>query len=351
MSTAASVLAHLGALFLILPGPVCHEADLSGAVAWIDGAPIQGAELEAAIAQRLTPARAEEYELRRRKLDEMIANRLFELEAAARGVSMSGLAKEEIDEKADPVTEAEVATVYEAVGERFGPDRARAVQAISKTLRTRRLDRRRAAFVAQLRVKHQVKIELCPWRLRMEPSSSAYVAGPTEAPVTIVEFSDYQCPFCGQLSRTLNDLAERYGDRIRRVFHDLPLPNHQSATSAAEAAGCADEQGAFWLMHDRIFQAQDDLSVSSLEQSATRLGLDQRKFGECLASHKYASRWRAGRELAESYGIQTTPTVFVNGRMITGAQPLAAYIDIIEEELRWKREQSQCNTGSQVSAP
>jgi len=160
--------------------------------------------------------------------------------------------------------------------------------------------------------------------------------GPENAPVTIVEFSDFQCPFCKAfLAQTLPLILANYGERIRFVYRDFPIPTiHPQAIQAAEAAQCAFEQGRFWEYHDRLFQNQSTLDASSLKVHAKALGLDGSKFNQCLDSGKYAGEVQKDLEDGRSYGVTGTPTFFINGRKILGAQPYPTFQRVIEEELR-----------------
>jgi protein-disulfide isomerase len=164
-----------------------------------------------------------------------------------------------------------------------------------------------------------------------DPSS-----GPASAPITVVEFSDYQCPFCARVVPTLSKIRQTYGDKVRVVFKDFPLPNHAEAPKAAEAAHCAGEQGKYWEMHDRLFANQRALGVPALKQAAAGLGLDAAKFDQCLDSGKHAAAIAEDMKQGEALGVQSTPTVYINGRAILGAQPFEVFQMVIDEELARK---------------
>ena len=173
-------------------------------------------------------------------------------------------------------------------------------------------------------------------------------AGAQTSPLTIVEFSDFQCPYCGRYSRdTYPALKEKYVDQgtLKYVFMDYPLPNHPLAPKAAEAAHCADEQGQFWEMHDVLFANQNNLAETSLPGYATAIGLDETKFAECLDSGKYAAKVEVGKVEAQRLRIRGTPSFGLGYssfdgtsvrvvRLIRGAQPLAAFEAGIEELLK-----------------
>jgi protein-disulfide isomerase len=135
---------------------------------------------------------------------------------------------------------------------------------------------------------------------------------------------------------TLSKLRQTYGDKIRVVFKDFPLPNHPEAPKAAEAARCAGDQGKYWEMHDRMFENQRTLGVPALKQAAAGLKLDTATFDQCLDSGKYAALVAADMKQGEALGVQSTPTVYVNGRAVVGAQPFEFFQMVIDEELARK---------------
>lgn len=160
--------------------------------------------------------------------------------------------------------------------------------------------------------------------------------GPEDAPVTVVEFGDFQCPYCKQFAdETLRDLLEEYEGDIRFVYRDFPLSSiHPDAQRSAEAAECADEQGMFWEMHDAIFAQQPQgLSEEDLTLLAQDIGLDQDQFIDCLDSGLTTDEVLADYDDGLRYGVSGTPTFYINGIELVGAQPLREFEDIIDEEL------------------
>lgn len=160
--------------------------------------------------------------------------------------------------------------------------------------------------------------------------------GDANAPVVIIEFSDFQCPYCGKfVAETLPQIEKEYIDtgKTKIVFRDYPLPFHSNAQKAAEATECADEQGKFWEMHDIIFANQTAISVSDLKGYASRLGLNTGKFNSCLDSGKYEEETKKDLADGQAVGVSGTPTFFINGKMLVGAQPFEAFKEIIDAEL------------------
>ena len=161
--------------------------------------------------------------------------------------------------------------------------------------------------------------------------------GPEDAPVTIVEFSDYQCPYCASwYQQTFDRLIANYPGQIRFVYRDLPLPMHPEAIPAAEAANCAGEQGAYWKFHDALFSGQYDLGRAAYEQYAADLGLEPAAFTACLDDHRTQDEVRADAADATRLGLTGTPSFVINGRILIGALPFEDFKAIIDEELAVK---------------
>lgn len=160
------------------------------------------------------------------------------------------------------------------------------------------------------------------------------IKGNLEAKVTIVEFSDFQCPFCGRVEPTLKQIFQTYGDQVRLVYKHYPLPSHQYAQGAAQASLCAKEQGKFWEYHDLLFENQEKLTVSDLKKYAQELGLKQDQFNSCLDSKKYQSQIGADLRAGQAAGVSGTPAFFINGQLVSGAQPFENFKAVIDQELK-----------------
>src|SRR3989338_2499977 len=158
--------------------------------------------------------------------------------------------------------------------------------------------------------------------------------GGKDAKITIVEFSDYQCPYCVRAESVVEQIMETYGNKVKFVYRDFPLPGHQFAQKAAEASECADDQGKFWEYHDLLFENQQSLATSNLKQYAKDLGLNTEQFNSCLDSGKYTQEVRKDLNDGASYSVEGTPAFFVNGKPVVGAQPFSVFKEIIEEELK-----------------
>jgi protein-disulfide isomerase len=152
--------------------------------------------------------------------------------------------------------------------------------------------------------------------------------------VTIIEFTDFHCQFCSRVQATLNQLLARFGDKLKHVYRDFPIDQlHPQARNAAEAARCANEQGKFWEYHDMLFANPADASMEKLKIYAQVVGLDLPAFEQCLTSGKYQAAVQKDIEEGTRVGVTGTPAFFINGRLISGAQPLETFVRVIEEEL------------------
>lgn len=173
-------------------------------------------------------------------------------------------------------------------------------------------------------------------KIAVSPEDDASI-GPANAPVTIIEFSDYQCPFCARVEPTVKQILETYKGKVRFVYRDFPLSFHQNAQKAAEATECADEQSKFWEYHDLLFEKQSEWSssgVAKLKEYASSLGLNTGQFEKCLDSGKYSAEVKKDFEDGQNAGVSGTPAFFVNGVAIVGAQPFNVFEQAIEQELK-----------------
>jgi protein-disulfide isomerase len=163
------------------------------------------------------------------------------------------------------------------------------------------------------------------------------VKGPAGAPVTIVEFSDYQCPYCQLVQQSLTKVLQEYDGRVRLVFKDRPLAMHTLARPAHEAARCAGAAGKYWPYHDRLFAAQPAFRRADLLAYAGELGLDREAFARCLDERRFASEIDQDIQQAQALGINSTPTFLINGRIVIGATSIEEFRSIIDQALQERR--------------
>jgi protein-disulfide isomerase len=273
------------------------------------------------------------YEARRNAIDEIAGEKLIDMEAKARGVATAAVIDQEITSKIQTVTDADVVAWYNANQSRV---QGAALEQVRAPIRNLLIQQRSAvayqSFIEQLKLKTPVRVSLEPPRQKIATADSPAL-GSSSAPIELVEFSDFQCPFCYRAHPTVKQVLSTYGSKIRFVYRNYPLPNHPNARPAAEAAQCANEQGQFWPYHDRLFADQTKLGDNDLKASAAALGLDAGKFNACFDSHKYKARVDADMQAGNEAGVNGTPAFFINGRMLSGAQPYDEFKKIIDEEL------------------
>ena len=276
------------------------------------------------------------YEGRRAALDDLIASFLIEEAAKAKGVDAAQFLDAEIARRVTPVGDADVAAFYdENRGQMQGRPLEQVAPLIRKFLEDRERERARTLLVTELRkAGPAIRVLLEAPRREVEVVSDDPSLGPVNAPVTVVEFSDFQCPFCQRAAPTFKTLRARYGDRIRFVWKDFPLTQiHPDAFDAAMAGHCAGEQGKFWEYHDKLFANQTALDREALKRYAAEGGLDAAKFSACIDSGKYRPRVQSALDSGVRLGVGSTPTTFINGRPVSGAQDVEVFAAVIEEEL------------------
>ncbi len=309
--------------------------DPKAAVARFNGETITAGELEETVKKDLRRVEAEHqerlYQTRRQGLEGLIAQKLVEAKAKALGTTPEALIKQETEP-----TEAEITSTYDGAKARGGqqlPPLEKIRDQVAGFIKQQKAQ----AFYRKLYTEAKAEVLLPPYRPpRMEVAAEGPSKGPEKAPVTIVEFSDYECPFCGRAEGTVAQVLGAYGDKVRLVYRDFPLPMHPHAEKAAEAAHCAGDQGKYWEMHGRLFANQQDLDVSALKKHAGELKLDQARFDNCLDSGAKAKVVEANRKAGEEVGVTGTPAFFVNGMMISGARPFEDFKSLIDSELAQK---------------
>jgi len=275
------------------------------------------------------------YDTRKRTLDIVIGELLVEREALARGTSRDELLAQELPSRTLPVTDDDIRQIYEQNRNAFPNQTLEQMEPqIQAFLEQQRPMQALHAYMGELRTAaDDVRVELEPPRTTIETDANDPAFGSRNATVEIVEFSDFQCPFCQRLNGTLEQLKADYGDDVRLVFKDYPLPNHAQAFKAAEAGNCAHEQGKFWELHDVMFSSQSELEVADLKRHAGELGLDQASFDTCLDSGRFAAAVSADLRLGQGVGVSSTPTVFINGRAVMGAAPYDVFAEIVQDEI------------------
>ena len=272
------------------------------------------------------------YELREEKVQEMVIEHLLELEAKANGIKPDQVIEEMVTKKIPPLSDKDVADFIESQKDRL-PNGGKGMEAKIRTYLNDKVQKNLlSAFLQSLSRKYRVELMLEPPRY-VVPGPQDLSTGKADAPITIIEFSDFECPYCRRAQDTINQVKARYGDKVRFVFRHYPLPFHKKAPKASEAAQCAQDQGAFWSFHHALFEDGAKLEIPALKSLAVKLKLDSMKFNRCLDSGRHAGRIAADLADGKDLAISGTPTFFVNGVKLVGAVPLADFVDVIEPEL------------------
>ena len=305
-------------------------------VATIGDKKITLAELDAEVAPQMRELEEQRFQTRRQGLETMINQQLVKEAAAQKGMTEEAYLKAEVDAKVTPPTDAEVEKFFNQNANQLPPGskladfRERIVNYMSRQGHT---EKAKDVF-NELRKANKVVVTLTPpAKPRLEVEAKGPERGPQTAKVTIVEFSDFECPFCSRARQTVDQVMKKYEGKARLVFRQFPLSFHAHARKAAEAALCADAQGKFWEMHDAMFSDQTKLEVPSLKETAARLGLDKAKFETCLDKGEETKRLEYDMAAAEKAGVTGTPAFFINGISLSGAQPIEEFERVIDQEL------------------
>lgn len=309
-------------------------ADPRAVVAEVDGVPITAEELDRHAAGELQRLRDQEYEVRKNALENLVTQRLIKKEAAERGVSEQELMRLEVEEKVAHPVASEIQEVYDANRHRVG-GRTRAEvepQIVSSLVQQRTVERARA-FTQALRDQAKVRIVLDQPRTDVMIPAGTAVLGPPDAPVTIVEFSDYLCPYCQSAEAVVAKVLERYQGKVKFIHRDFLLGRPRSL-AVARGALCAGEQGKFWEYRHDLLSSTGDWSDQDLEGRAARMGLRPGDFRSCLASDRHDKTILASSEEGQKLGVSGTPTFFVNGRRMTGVRSEQQFDEVIQAELR-----------------
>ena len=312
--------------------------DASTVVARVNGKTITQGEVAAASADQYEQLDREyqqrKHEIMEAQVKKIVQDRLLDAEAAAKGVSKEKLLA---DIKPSEVTDADADAFYEKNKAQMPPrPKDQLIPQIKAYLQQNGQQEARDKFYKSLEDKYKVDYLYEP--IRVEVASSGFPSrGPATAPVTIVEFSDFQCPFCSRLTPTLEQVVSKYGTKVRLVFRQFPLPMHPNAAKAAEAALCANEQGKFWEMHDAMFKDQGGLAVDALKTKAAAIpGINAANFNSCLDTGKEQAAVAVDTKAGGKAGVNGTPAMFVNGRFISGVVSTDDLSKVVDEELKRK---------------
>jgi protein-disulfide isomerase len=313
---------------LLIAGNAFAQTDTS-VVAEVNGVKLTVADLEQEESAKLLQAHNQYYQAEKKALEDLIEKQLLQQKAKHEGLSVDQLVERDIKSQVQDPTEDQMKVYYEGLetDQPYEAVRAKILEKIQQ-LRT---DKTRAAYVRVLRAQSNVIVELASPSANVN-LENANTVGPRHAPVTLVEFADYECPYCQKVAADLRKLQGNFGDKLAFVFKDFPLPMHSRSQKAAEAARCAGKQGKFWEYHDELFRSRQ-LDVDRLKEDALALHLDRTQFGKCLDSGDEAADVQRDREEGQKLGLSGTPSFFVNGHFYSGALDYTALHQIVEQQL------------------
>jgi len=295
---------------------------------------ITASELETLAGSSLVALRQQIYDTQVSRLEAEIFQRLVLQVAAAEGMTEGEYLRKRIDEMVGEPDEGEIVKLMSQYRSQLSGDdvqaRAQIVQALTQREKQQRSKELRQVLFAEA----GVEILLEPPRVEVAIADGTPARGPVDAPIVMIEYTDFQCPFCTRIQPTLDALMKRYDGQIRHVFKNLPLPMHAEAQLAGAASLCAQDQGKFWEYRDWLFTNQRTLSRDSMVAQAGEFGMDVEVFTACIDKGTYLTVVRADMAEANGFGITGTPGFLINGRVLTGAQPIEDFEAIIDSELK-----------------
>src|SRR6266498_5217313 len=286
-------------------------------VATVDGQPIYDEDLASSVEGQLLSLRNQEYEIKRKALDPLIEQKMLDSAAKKKGLTTEKLLDQEVNSKVPDPSDAELEGYY--LGLKVNRPLAEVKTQLRDAYKQARIQQARQDYMKSLRADSNVVVLLSAPRVEVA-YDPARLRGNPKAPVMIVEFSDYQCPYCHSVEPTVKELLAKYGDKVSLSYRDFPLTAiHSQALISAEASRCALEQGKFWEYHDQLFTASK-LEKDDLIGYARNLKLDEKQFESCLSSEKYKADIDKDLQDGRKVGINGTPGFFINGVVLSGAQ-------------------------------
>jgi protein-disulfide isomerase len=309
-------------------------------IAEINGHPVTAGELEQKEASKLLQARYKFYVAQRDALQQYIDDEVLEVQAKKESLTVDELVKRHVSVNVQEPTEDQLRFYYEGVQTDEPYESAR--PNIIETVRQLRMKKARAAYVTALRAELGVVVELDQPSARVEAGNAPRL-GSDKAPVQIIEYADYECPYCQKVSPDLERLQQEFGGQVSLVYKDFPLPMHPLAAKAAEGARCANAQGKFWEFHDFLFDTKK-LQVADMKAEARALKLDGDRFDRCLDKSEQFDDLKKDAQDAQRLGLQGTPSFFINGHFMSGAIGYNKLKETVVQEL------AAANSGNKQTA-
>lgn len=329
VATKALQLGLSAALLLLSAGTTAAAQSDAEVVANVGGVKVTMAELEQEESSKLLSAHYTYYQAETKALDDLIEKRLLEQKAKSENLTLDQLLDRDIKSQVKDPTEEQMKVYYEGL-ETEQPYEAVRGKILEK-IRELRIQRARSAYVKALRAQSTVYITLAPPRVNVD-LQNAQMIGPEKPAVTLVEFADYECPYCQKVAADLKKLQADMGDKVAFTYKDFPLPMHSRAEKAAEATRCAGKQGKFWEFHDELFRTKA-LDLEQLKAHARTLKLDGDLFDKCLDSGEESAVVEHDRKEGIRLGLTGTPSFFINGHFLSGALDYATLRQVVEQQL------------------
>lgn len=303
-------------------------------IAVVAGQEIYEADLPVSVEAQVQRLRRQEFEMRSDALIKVVQQKVLEAEAKKRGISSEQLLALEVDGKVLAPTPGEVEAYYLARTDRISQSFKEVEASLLAALKQAKIQAGRETYLKALQLQYDPVILLRPPKVALSFDTNR-VRGNPDAPITIVEFADFNCPFCRQSESTLKAVLAEYHGEVNVAYRDFPLTEvHPQATLAAEASRCAGDQHKFWEYHDLLFEDQGKLAYDDLLEHSRKLGMDEKEFSACLGGGKHNSQIEQDIYAGTRAGVSGTPSFFVNGIYLGGAQSAAAFERIINQELR-----------------
>lgn len=309
----------------------------------INGQSYTESEIEKSLGGRergaLIKARSEMYEAKKDVVDQYVFDKLVQAEADKKKISKEEYLKKEVDGKIKSPSDKDVNDFYtkakaqfEKSGRTPPPLNDEVKAQIKQQLSAQAGNERKVALNQELVKKNKITYGIDQPRIQVELGNIP-AKGPENAKITIVEFSDFQCPFCKKGANTMTEVAKKYSGKVKYTFRDYPLPFHERAKFAANAARCAADQGKFWEFHDKLFADQSKLSDDDFIALGKELKLDAAKFDPCVKGMQKVAEVDKDMQDGENAGVSGTPAYFVNGIFLSGALPIEKFSEVIDQEL------------------
>ena len=317
--------------------PQAIPTRIKDAIAQVGTRALTLTQVDAQIAAELKQIRLEYeqklYEIRSQAIDRFLSEGAVELQVAASPAnSIPELFESEALTQVAEVSDADAQAFYNENKERIGDTpQTEVLPMIKNYLKQQKQQEAIRTYVMKLRRAHHARNFLQPPRVKVE--AVGFSKGAKDAPITIVEFADYECGYCSRVLGSVDEVMRRYAGKVRLVFRDFPLSFHPNAVPAAIAARCAGAQGKFWEMHKTLFQHQSELTADNFKTWAGELGLNLEAFAKCSADPATQAAIDADTKAGAKVGVSGTPAFFINGLSLSGAQPLEAFVSAIDAEL------------------